>query len=79
MKSLVLNSMIFAMLSIMIVSCSKEEVKPFSNGIVDGNSLSLRDGEGDTNGDGVIDEADEITDGGNSSDYDSKTTKKKKN
>lgn len=82
MKRLILNSFLFAMLSIMATSCQKEEVKPFNNGgNVTSSGLEMRDGDEDTNGDGVIDEQDgtEITDGGNSSDYDSKGTKKKKN
>jgi hypothetical protein len=79
MKRLILNSFLLAMLSIMAVSCQKEKVKPFNCGAHSNSELELRDGE-DTNGDGVIDENDtEITDGGNSSDYDSKGTKKKKN
>ena len=74
MKRLILNTFLFAMLSIFVVSCAKEKVQPFS-GNSSTNNFSLRDGE-DTNGDGVIDELD-IVDGGNSSDYDSKGKKKK--
>ena len=72
------------MLSILAVSCSKEEVKPFSGAGVPANNFTQRDGD-DSDGDGIIDvddddaDGDGITDGGNSSDYDSKGTKKKKN
>ncbi len=84
MKRLILHSLLFAMLSIFAVSCSKEEVKPFSTGDISSNNFTQRDGD-DTDGDGILDvddddaDGDGITDGGSSSDYDSKGTKKKKN
>jgi hypothetical protein len=80
MKRLILNSFLFAALSFFAVSCQKEKVAPFNGGSSSINNLELRGAE-DTNGDGIIDEQDgtEITDGGNSSDYDSKGAKNKKN
>lgn len=95
MKRLLLNTFLFALLSTVMVACSKEEVKPFSNGPA-GNSASMQlRGEDDpvVNTGGTADpnqgadatseeevdvDGDGITDGGSSSDYDSKSSKKKK-
>lgn len=107
MKRILLNSFLFSMLSIFVVSCAKEEVKPFCGGHENGEAdkFEKRGIEGDTNGDGIVDEFDlidqggiivgdtngdgvldnldlidlnKITDGGNSSDYDTKGSRKKK-
>ncbi|HYG52311.1 MAG TPA: hypothetical protein VD905_15480 [Flavobacteriales bacterium] len=94
MKSLLLNTFLVAMLSVFMVACSKEEVKPFSNGPAGNSStMQMRDGDdlilgsetadpnastGGTTEEEVDTDGDGITDGGSSSDYDSKSSKKKK-
>jgi len=82
MKRLILNSFLFALLSTVVVSCSKEEVKPFAgNGANSGVNSFTQRGTDDASEEESIDNEDTtgdgITDGGNSSDYDSKGTKKK--
>jgi hypothetical protein len=100
MKRLILNTFLFAVLSTLMVACSKEEVKPFSNGPAGSSvtpySYQMRDGgddpdvttqttdpnatSGTTTTEGTIDiGGNAITDGGNSPEYDSKSSKRRKN
>ena len=80
MKRLILNSFLFTMLSIFAVSCTKEKVAPFNGGNANASEFTQRDGGGDPTVTGTVtDDGSGITDGGNSSDYDSKGSKKRKN